>query len=152
MGEFLTTLNFWHWWVAAMALIILEVFAPGAFMLWLGVAAAVVGFLLLLFPGLPWEAQYALFAVLSVASIAAWLYYRKRHPLPDSGATLNRRGQQYIGRVFTLDEPIVNGVGKVKVDDSTWKVRGADLPAGTRVTVTAVENTVFVVAALETDA
>lgn len=143
--EFLTQLNFWHWWVAAVVFAILEVFAPGTFLLWLGVAAGLTGFVLLLWPGMAWELQYLLFAVLSVASIVGWMYYRKKHPLREVTSTLNRRGQQYLGRVFTLEAPIVNGMGKVRVDDSTWKVRGADLPAATRVKVVAVEGTVFLI-------
>lgn len=60
---------------------------------------------------------------------------------------LNRRGEQYIGRVFTLTEPIVNGVGKVKVDDTTWKVNGDDMEAGAKVRVVAIDGTVFKVEA-----
>jgi len=48
---------------------------------------------------------------------------------------LNKRAQQYIGRVFTLDEPIVNGVGMVKVDDSSWRITGPDIDAGNKVKV-----------------
>ena len=36
----LDQLGHWHWWILTAALIILEVFAPGAFFLWLGLAAA----------------------------------------------------------------------------------------------------------------
>jgi membrane protein implicated in regulation of membrane protease activity len=63
---------------------------------------------------------------------------------------LNRRGQQYTGRIFTLDHPIVNGVGKIDVDDSTWRVKGPDLEAGTRVRVVGVDGVVFVVESAET--
>ena len=59
---------------------------------------------------------------------------------------LTRRAQQYIGRTFNLIEPIVNGTGKIHVDDSTWRVKGPDLPAGTHVRVTGVDGVVFIVA------
>jgi membrane protein implicated in regulation of membrane protease activity len=62
---------------------------------------------------------------------------------------LNQRGQQYTGRIFTLDQPIVNGVGKVEVDDSSWRVKGPDLPAGTHVQVVGVDGVVFVVESAE---
>ena len=45
--------------------------------------------------------------------------------------------------VFTLEEAIVNGVGKIKVDDSTWRVKGSDMPAGMKVRVMSVEGTIF---------
>mgnify|MGYP001554725044 CR=1 FL=1 len=51
-----------------------------------------------------------------------------------------------MGRVCTLDPPIENGLGTVVVDDSTWRVKGPDLPAGTHVRVTDVDGVVFIVA------
>ena len=58
--------------ILAAALIIFEVFAPGAFFLWLGIAAAVVGVLVLVSPGMGWEFQVLIFSVLSVISIIVW--------------------------------------------------------------------------------
>ena len=46
-------------------------------------------------------------------------------------------------RVFTLDAFIINGIGKIRVDDSTWKIDGADCPSGTKVRVAGIENTVL---------
>ena len=136
-------LTYWHWFILAAILIILEVFAPGAFMLWIGIAAGVVGAVLYVAPTLTWEYQFSLFSIASVGSIVAWRAWRQAHPATSDEPTLNRRGAQYIGRVFTLDAPIVNGVGKIRVDDSTWKIEGADCPAGTRVRVAGIENTVL---------
>jgi membrane protein implicated in regulation of membrane protease activity len=142
--------EYWHWWVLATILLILEVFAPGAFMLWMGIAAAVIGALLLIAPDLTLEVQLLAFSILSVASIVGWrLYVRRNPPEQTDEPTLNRRGSQYIGRVFTLDEPIVNGVGKLRVDDTTWKVAGPDLPLGARVRVGRVDNTVLLVEAAD---
>ena len=45
-------LDYWHWWILAAVLIIFEVFAPGAFFLWLGIAAAALGGLVYLSPSL----------------------------------------------------------------------------------------------------
>ena len=92
---------------------------------------------------LEWQGQFLIFAVLSVASIVGWRIYLKRHPTETEQPTLNRRGEQYVGRTFTLGEPVVNGTGKISVDDSTWKVEGDDMPAGTQIRVTGVEGTVF---------
>ena len=70
-------------------------------------------------------------------------------PRPAWSANLNRRGQQYIGRVFSLTAPITNGVGKVTEDDSTWKVKGPDLPTGTHIRVTGVDGVIFKVESAE---
>jgi len=137
--------EFWHWWVLAIVLIGIEIFAPGAYFMWLGVSAGLVGFLLLAVPGAGWEYQLLAFAVLAVASVAGWRAYQRRHPGESDHPTLNRRGAQYIGRVFTLDAPIVNGAGKLRVDDTTWKIVGQDLPAAAHVRVTGVDGTVLTV-------
>ncbi|MFP5506065.1 MAG: NfeD family protein [Gammaproteobacteria bacterium] len=139
----LEQLTYWHWFILAAILILLEIFAPGAFLLWIGIAAGVVGALLFFAPGMGWEAQFILFSLASVGSIVAWRAYRNRHPAVSDEPTLNRRGAQYIGRVFTLDAPIVNGIGKIRVDDSTWKIEGADCAAGTKVKVVGIDNTIL---------
>ena len=147
--EWLNNVVFWHWWILAGVLLILELTSPVFFFLWLGFAAAAVGFILLLIPGLGLEIQLVMFGVLSVVAVVAWRRYREVHPPKSDQPLLNQRGQQYKDRVFTLDEPIVNGVGKVEVDDSTWRVKGPDLPAGQRVRVTGVDGVVFVVESAE---
>lgn len=136
-------IDHWSWWILAIALLVLEVFAPGTFFLWMGIAAAVVGALLLLAPGVGWEYQIIIFAALSVASIFIWRSYFRKHPTATDQPALNRRGQQYLSRTFTLDEPIVNGQGKIRVDDTTWKVHGEDCDAGTTVKVTGVDGVVL---------
>jgi len=137
-------IEFWNWWVIAVFLIGIEIFAPGAVFLWMGIAAAVVGFVLLAFPETTWQIQLLIFAVLSVVSIYVWRYLlRDRFAKPESGRVLNRRGASYVGRTFTLKEPIVDGSGLLHVDDSRWKVEGEDLPAGAKVKVTGIDGTVL---------
>ena len=140
---------FWHWWILAGLLLILELTAPAFFFLWLGIAAAAVGLILLVFPAIDVETQLLLFAITSIVAIVAWRRYRETRPVPTDQPNLNQRGRQYIGRVFSLSSPIVNGVGKVTVDDSTWKVKGPDLPAGTHIKVTGVDGVVFKVEAAQ---
>jgi len=137
------SIGHWHWWILAALLIILEVFAPGAFFLWLGLAAVAVGGVVYMIPAMAWEYQLLLFSVASVISIVIWRKYFRITPADTDQPNLNRRGQQYVGRVFTLEEPIVDGIGKIRVDDSTWKVRGEDCPAGTRIEVTGLDGTIL---------
>ena len=141
----LEEIEFWHWWVAAVVLIVIEVFAPGTVALWMAVSAAAIGLLLLALPDLTWQVQFLVFAVLSVATVIGWRTYQLRYPTETDQPALNRRGEQYVGRVFTLTEAIVNGTGKIHVDDTMWKVEGEDLPAGTQVRVTGVDGTLLTV-------
>lgn len=147
--NWLEQIVFWHWWMLAGLLLILELMAPSFFFLWLGIAAATTGFLVLVLPTMPLEMQLIVFSVTSVIAVLAWRRYRETRPLESDQPNLNRRGRQYIGRVFTLERPIENGVGKVVVDDSTWRVKGPDLAAGSRVRVTDIDGVVFIVAPVE---
>jgi len=147
----LDDIQFWYWWVAAVVFLAIEVFAPGAVFLWMGVAAAIVGAVLWVAPEITWEYQFLLFAVLAVGTAFGWRTYRRRYPPPESDhPTLNRRGMQYVGRVFTLATPVVNGQGKLSIDDTIWKVEGEDLPEGTQVRVVGVDGTILRIERAET--
>lgn len=136
-------LVFWNWWVLALILLAVELLAPGFFFLWLAASGLVTGFLLLLVPAIDIKLQVSIFSILSIAFIVAWKMYGKKHPIATDHPLLNKRGQQYIGRVFSLYKPIENGEGKIKVDDSIWKVHGEDCDINTKVKVIAVCGTVF---------
>ncbi len=136
-------IDHWVWWIAAVILMILEVFAPGAIFLWMSISAVLVGLLLLLIPSMGIELQLLLFSVFSVVSVLVWRhYFGKREPLTDA-PNLNQRNAQYVGRVFTLEQPIVNGYGKIRVDDSTWKIAGPDAPAGSQVRIVGADGTLL---------
>ena len=139
----LFTPDFWHWWMVAVALVIIEIFAPTFFALWMAVAAFMTGVALYLVPEMQWEYQVFLFAILSVVSIVVWRHYYSKNPIATDEPLLNRRGEQYVGRVITLEEAIIDGQGKVKVDDSTWKIEGDDCPVGTKIKIVSVNNVVF---------
>lgn len=140
---FASTIVYWHWWVLALALLILEVFAPGFIFLWLAVAAGIVGLILYFTPDLAWEYQFMAFGVFSVVAVTVWWRWLRRHPISTDEPRLNRRGAQYIGRVFTLATPIVNGYGRIHVDDTYWRIAGVDQPSGTQVEVVAVDGAVL---------
>lgn len=140
MEELFSHINNWSWWILAVVLLVLEAFAPGTFFLWMGIAAGLVGLLVMVAPGMGWEYQIFIFAVLSVVSIVVWRNYFRKHPVVTDQPTLNRRGEQYVGRTFTLDEPIVNGKGKIRVDDTSWKIEGMDCDAGSKVRVVGVDG------------
>jgi membrane protein implicated in regulation of membrane protease activity len=140
---------FWYWWVLALIFLVLEILTPGFFFMWLAASGFITGCLLWLAPSLSMDIQMFIFSVLSVVAIGAWKFYGKKHLIETDQPLLNKRGAQYIGRVFSLYEPIENGQGKIKVDDSIWKVYGEDCDINTRVKVTAIRGTVFDVEKVE---
>lgn len=143
MSGLLAGLSPWHWLIAAVALLIAETLLPGAFLLWFGAGAAATAALLWLLPDLGWQLQWVFFALVSGASIVGARRWRAGSPEETSHPTLNQRGMSYVGRRFTLTEPIVDGYGKLHVDDSTWKISGENLPVGTHVRVIGVDSTVL---------
>jgi membrane protein implicated in regulation of membrane protease activity len=139
MMEWFQLLTPWHWLTAAVVLIVFEMMMGTYFLLWVGFAAAATALVQWLF-GIGWQVQIIIFFILSLISIAAWHFYAKNNPVEDALPNLNRRGHQYIGRTFNLSHAIVNGVGKINVNDSTWKVEGEDLPEGAKVKVVGING------------
>ncbi|MFD1198936.1 NfeD family protein [Brucella gallinifaecis] len=135
--DFLSQLGLWNWFVLGLALLILEILAPGIFLIWFGVAALVTGMLAFLLGSLAafgWQLQIALFLLLAVVFVLAGRRFfgssgRQDEPL------LNRRGDQLVGQRATLAEPIINGRGRIRINDTTWRIKGPDLPAGTEVRI-----------------
>ena len=148
MEALFASIDYWHWWILAGVLLIIEVAAPSFFFLWLSVAAGITGLALLAVPNLGWEYQILLFSGLSIISLVLFKRYQRAHPVTTDQPTLNRRGEQYIGRTFTLTEPISNNTGKIHVDDTTWRVKGADLPTGTTVLVVGTDGVILEVEAV----
>ncbi|HET9034432.1 MAG TPA: NfeD family protein [Dokdonella sp.] len=136
------------WWLLALLLIAAEMITPGYFLLWIGLASAVMGLIMLAVPGLAFLAQAVLFALLSIAlCFVYWKYIRPAAERRDDQPLLNRKGDRMIGRRVTVVDAIVNGRGKAKVGDSVWLIQGEDCASGTSVTVTAVIGTTLQVVA-----
>jgi membrane protein implicated in regulation of membrane protease activity len=136
----------WIWFVVAAVFLLLELMAPGVFMLWLGFAAILIG-IISLATVMSWQAQLIVFAVLSIACIPAWRYFARKVGRPVDRPFLNRRADSYVGRVFTLDKPIVDGVGTIRIEDTVWRVSGPSMPAGSRVKVARADGAELVVEA-----
>lgn len=143
IAELLNNLEFWHWWVLAVVLIVLEMLAPSTVLLWPGIAAAIVGIVLLVRPELGWQVQVLVFAVLSVVSLGVWLGVLRSRFVHSAESKLNRRGAEYIGREYVLADPIVNGAGSLNIDDTKWRIAGEDLDAGSRVRVVEMDGSVL---------
>jgi membrane protein implicated in regulation of membrane protease activity len=142
-------LNNYGWWLLALVLIAAEMIAPGYFMLWIGIAAGVMGIVTFFAPLMSALVQAVVFALLAVASCAVyWRFVRPLAEHRDDQPLLNRRGQRMVGRRVVVVEPIVNGRGKVKVGDGAWLAEGPDVAAGTEVEVVAVDGTTLKVRAL----
>lgn len=143
--EFVASNGAWSWVVAGLILLALELVAPGGVLIWLGGAALVTGGLALLV-NVYWPLQFVVFGVLALLSIWLWLRTRAQDK-PSDRPFLNRRAQRFIGQEIVLDEPIRDGQGRVALDDTTWRVTGPDLEAGSKVRVVDADGAVLKVEA-----
>jgi membrane protein implicated in regulation of membrane protease activity len=139
MWMWIVSIGAWKWFILAALLFVLEVLVPGSFMMWLGLAAILVGVISSVAVW-PWQAQVIAFAVFAIAAIPAWRRFTRKSAAASDQPFLNRRAQALVGREFKLERPIVNGAGTLQVDDTIWRVSGPDCPAGSAVRVTGAEG------------
>lgn len=134
----------WNWMVLGFVLLVAEILIPGVFLLWIGIAALLIGAVSLVLWDAAfwtWQAQVLSFLVLALLSAyAGKRFFNGRRENSDQ-PLLNRRGEQMIGRTATLSEPIREGRGRIQLGDTLWRVSGPDLPAGARVRVTGAAET-----------
>ena len=147
MADILVTLGTWNWLIFGVLLMGLELLAPGVFMFWLGLSAFLVGLLSFVVTP-PWQLQLLLFAAFAVAAVPLWRRIARQKPGSNPNPFLNRRSDALVGRVCTLEKPIVDGEGIVRIDDTVWRVAGPDTPAGSRVKIVHADGASLTVAAV----
>ena len=138
--HWINELGGWSWIIFGLALLCLEILAPGILFLWFGAAALIIGLITLLVwgPGAEiwvWQVQVIGFLVLSLVLAYAGRSWLARNEVTTDQPLLNDRIAQLVGRTATLEQPISNGVGQLRLGDTLWRVQGPDLPAGTQVRV-----------------
>ncbi|WP_395636188.1 NfeD family protein [Sphingorhabdus sp.] len=145
MAEWLDTIStHWFWLSLGLLLGVAELVAPGFFLMWLGLAALIVGGLDYFLP-ITVAYQVAMFAILSVLTVFAGKKFLQKNPIETEDANLNDRGARLTGEIVTVVEAITNGHGRVKVGDSVWSARGVDAAIGSRVRVTGADGAVLLV-------
>jgi hypothetical protein len=145
MLDWFASFGGWGWIVIGLVLVGGEMLAPGVFLLWLGLAALLTGAVVGL-TGLAWQGAWLVFAGLAIACVLIGrTVTRHRGEEPDIAMGLNDRGRQLIGRVFRLEATMTNGEGRIRVGDSSWRVTGPELLAGTEIRVVRVDGATHVV-------
>jgi len=130
----------WFWLTLGGLLLAAEMLGTSGYLLWSGIAAVLVGIVEWLAP-FSWTAQGTLFALLTLVCVYLWYRWMRLRERDQQPNSLNQRGNQLIGTLLTLDAPLVNGIGHVRLGDSSWRVQAdQDLPAGAQVVVTGVEG------------
>ncbi len=143
----IASLGPWAWIILGVVLIGIELLAPGVFFIWLGLAAIATGLI---------DARVR--PVLAARRARLRRAGRRRggpgRPQPGAArarSTTRRRprstaaARRSSAASSRSRRPIVDGAGRIRVDDSSWRVTGPERPAGARVRVVRVEGTTLVV-------
>lgn len=128
----------WSWWLLGLLLLAAELLLPGVFLVWIGIGAIATGVLSLLLWETAlwgWQIQLLVFAALAVVSTLLGRRLLSKSDLVTDEPLLNQRGASLVGRTATLQEPIGEGRGRIRLDDTHWPVLGPDLPVGTKVRI-----------------
>jgi membrane protein implicated in regulation of membrane protease activity len=134
----------WAWVIAGLILLGVEILAPGNVFVWFGVAALITGGFVFV-TDFGWQVDALLFVVLAVVLVVAGRRYFGWHRSPSEQPFLNQRAAGLVGRTVVLAEPIVGGQGRIRIDDTTWRVVGPDLPSGTRIRVASADSAMLAV-------
>lgn len=143
-------LNEWFWFSVASILVVFEVLVgTGFFCAWLAASAVILGIIMAVTVALTWQTEFLLFATISGLCIFLWVlqrrYQRRR------ARAIFTADQGYTTRVFTLEEPVINGRGRLKINDITWSVQGPDLPVGSPVKVIGLEGMILLIDSANTN-
>ena len=142
--EFLRSLGIWNWFIAGVILLALEIFVPGNVFVWFGIAAIVTG-AIAWFGDFGWQVDLIIFVVLALAMVFIGRRMFARDSEPGEQPYLNDRTQRIVGTIYVLGAPIIDGKGRIRIDDTQWRVTGPDVPSGTRVKVVSADGSVLTV-------
>ncbi|MFC1748137.1 NfeD family protein [Pseudomonadota bacterium] len=135
----------WLWFALATILLIIEAMIGGFFMLAASVAALVVGALTGLYPYVGFEIQLLFFAV--IAPVLMWVthsYLKDRTSKNDKLKDIVEN-QRYVGRKFSLVNPITDGNSSINIDGVVWHIQGGDTPAGCVVKIVKMDEGTLIV-------
>ena len=142
-------MSYLEWSALGLILILFELFVPGVYLFWFGLAGLAVswGIYMMLIPDTVAMQLFA-FSVFSCLTTFAGVYIYKKVESKFKGVkeykNLNDLASQYVGQVATLTQDAVDGKSKVKVGDSVWlAMTNEDLKAGEKVLITGVEKGVI---------
>ena len=147
MAEMFSTLGTWNWLIFGLILMALELLAPGVFLFWLGLAALLGRPVVVRDPSVVADADPDVCGVRGRGGAAVAALARSQPSASKSNPFLNKRADALVGRVFTLEKPIIDGTGTVRIDDTIWRVAGPDAPAGSRVKIVQADGASLTVAA-----
>ncbi len=141
MEMLLDNLNYLHWLVFGLALIIIELFFWSMFLLWIGTSAITISIVFYLYPEVSWGLQVLSFILLSAVST---FLAKKYFPVKTVDDELSLNAKAHIGKECTVVS-IENNIIKVRLGESLWFAKGCEMNVGQKVQIVDVDSSTFIV-------
>lgn len=142
----------WHWWVFTLSFVVCAAMFQKVIFIWLTASTAAVGTLLWNDPQIPIKIQFMLFGIITLVGVIISQYFvghRNRSRLnkitsdnPDFNnlEQSDQQQEELVGREFTLEEPIINGSGKLNFNNQQWRLRGKNAVAGSKIRIVSIDG------------
>lgn len=136
---------YWEWFVLAGVLFLFEIVTFTTFFLFFGASALIMALLMTLFPAMSVTTQALIASLLAVFSmIMGYHFFKKRRiGAGENPNDVNARMSKYVGRTATLSVDAKNGVAKLQLGDTQWRVLIDEGKAGDTVEITGFHSTSF---------
>ena len=141
MEMLLENLNYLHWLVFGLGLVIVELFLWSMFLLWIGVSAITISIVFYLYPEVSAGLQVLSFIFLSAVST---FLARKYFPVKTVDDELNLNAKSHIGKECTVVS-IENGIVKVRLGESLWFAKGCEMSVGQKVRIIDTDSSTLIV-------
>lgn len=134
----------WIWFAIGLALAALELIVPGVYLIWLAVAALIVGAMTFVID-LGSAVQVINFVILSLIIVFSARRFLRDSPIVSSDPLLNKRGGRLVGQTALVTQAFDGGMGRIRHGDSEWLARGPDMASGERVRITGNDGSILLV-------
>ena len=141
MEMLLENLNYLHWLVFGLALVIVERFLWSMFLLWIGASAITISIVFYLYPGVSSGFQVLSFLLLSAVST---FLAKKYFPVKTVDDELSINAKSHIGKECTVFS-IENSIVKVRLGESLWFAKGCEMSVRQKVQIVDVDSSTFIV-------
>jgi len=141
MEMLLENLNYLHWLVFGLALVIVELILWSMFLLWIGVSAITISIVIYLYPEVSAGLQALSFVLLSLVSI---FLAKKYFPVKTIDDELSINAKNHIGKECTVVS-IENNIIKVRLGESLWFAKGCEMSVGQKVRIVDTDLSTLIV-------
>ena len=145
MEMLLDNLNYLHWLVFGLVLVIIELFFWSMFLLWIGASAITISIVFYILEKMDhevfWGWQVLSFVLLSAVST---FLAKKYFPVKTVDDELSLNSKAHIGKECTVVS-IENNIVKVRLGESLWFAKGCEMSVWQKVQIIDTDSSTLIV-------